>query len=102
MITKWKIFLLVIMTGKNGKSDNTKDSVILLIDSDFDLSKIKTIKKDFHYNQIISFDYNSHKNLNLENTEHQISDEFITQEDTNKIQDHLYTFSKTSKIIVTF
>ena len=94
MITKWKIFLLVIMTGKNGKSDNTKDSVILLIDSDFDLSKIKTIKKDFHYNQIISFDYNSHKNLNLENTEHQISDEFITQEDTNKIQDHLYTFSK--------
>ena len=94
MITKWKIFLLMIMTGKNGKSDNTKDSVILLIDSDFDLSKIKTIKKDFHYNQIISFDYNSHKNLNLENTEHQISDEFITQEDTNKIQDHLYTFSK--------
>ena len=84
----------MIMTGKNGKSDNTKDSVILLIDSDFDLSKIKTIKKDFHYNQIISFDYNSHKNLNLENTEHQISDEFITQEDTNKIQDHLYTFSK--------
>ena len=94
MITKWKIFLLMIMTGKNGKSDNTKDSVILLIDSDFDLSKIKTIKKDFHYNQIISFDYNSHKNLNLENIEHQISDEFITQEDTNKIQDHLYTFSK--------
>jgi len=82
------------MTGKNGKSDNTKDSVILLIDSDFDLSKIKTIKKDLHYNQIISFDYNSHKNLNLENIEHQISDEFITQEDTNKIQDHLYTFSK--------
>ena len=94
MITKWKIFLLMIMTGKNGKSDNTKDSVILLIDSDFDLSKIKTIKKDLHYNQIISFDYNSHKNLNLENIEHQISDEFITQEDTNKIQDHLYTFSK--------
>ena len=84
----------MIMTGKNGKSDNTKDSVILLIDSDFDLSKIKTIKKDFHYNQIISFDYNSHKNLNLENIEHQISDDFITQEDTNKIQDHLYTFSK--------
>ena len=47
----------MIMTGKNGKSDNTKDSVILLIDSDFDLSKIKTIKKDFHYNQIISLDY---------------------------------------------
>ena len=94
MITRWKIFLLMIMTGKNGKSDNTKDSVILLIDSDFDLSKIKTIKKDFHYNQIISFDYNSHKNLNLGSIEHETSDKFITQENTNEIQNHLYIFSK--------
>ena len=83
MITRWKIFLLMIMIGKNGKSNNTNNSVILLIDSDFDLSKIKTIKKDFHYNQIISFDYNSHKNLNLGSIEHETSDEFITQENTN-------------------
>jgi len=94
MITRWKIFLLMIMIGKNGKSKNINNSVILLIDSDFDLSKIKTIKKDFQYNQVISFDYNSHKNLNLENIEHHISDEFITQENTNEIQNHLYNFSK--------
>ena len=94
MITRWKIFLLMIMIGKNGKSKNINNSVILLIDSDFDLSKIKTIKKDFHCDKIISFDYDSHKNLHLENTKHEISDEFITQEETNEIQNHLYTFSK--------
>ena len=94
MITRWKIFLLMFMIGKNGKSKNADNSVILLIDSDFDLSKIKTIKKDFHCDKIISFDYDSHKNLHLENTKHEISDEFITQEETNEIQNHLYTFSK--------
>ncbi len=94
MITRWKIFLLRIMTGKNGKADNFNNSTILLIDSDFDLSKIKTITKDFHCDKIISFNYNSHKNLNLENIEHQTSDEFITQENTNEIQNHIYTFSK--------
>ena len=94
MITRWKIFLLRIMTGKNGKSDNFNNSTILLIDSDFDLSKIKTTTKDFHCDKIISFNYNSHKNLNLENIEHQTSDEFITQENTNEIQNHIYTFSK--------
>ena len=94
MITRWKIFLLMTMIGKNGKSKNTNNSMILLIDSDFDLSKIKTIQKDFHYNQAISFDYNSHKNLDLGSIEHETSDNFITQEETNEIQNHLYTFSK--------
>ena len=94
MITRWKIFLLMIMIGKNGKSNNISRSVILLIDSDSNLTKIKVTKKDFHCNKIISFDYDSHKNLNLENIEHEISDEFITQEETNEIQNHLYTFSK--------
>ena len=74
------------MIGKNGKSNNISRSAILLIDSDSNLSKIKTTKKDFHWNKIISFDYDSHKNLNLENIEHEISDEFITQEETNEIQ----------------
>jgi len=82
------------MIGKNGKSNNISRSVILLIDSDSNLNKIKVTKKDFHCNKIISFDYDSHKNLNLENIEHEISDEFITQEETNEIQNHLYTFSK--------
>ena len=82
------------MTGKNGKSDNINRSVILLIDLDSNLKKIKTTKKDFHCNKIISFDYNSHKNLHLENIEHKTSDEFITQEETNEIQNYLYTFSK--------
>ena len=94
MITRWKIFLLMIMIGKNGKSNSISKSAILLIDSDSNLSKIKTTKKDFHWNKIISFDYDSHKNLNLENIEHETSDEFITQEETNEIQNHLYTFSK--------
>jgi len=84
----------MIMIGKNGKSNSISKSAILLIDSDSNLSKIKTTKKDFHWNKIISFDYDSHKNLNLENIEHEISDEFITQEETNEIQNHLYTFSK--------
>jgi len=66
MITRWKIFLLMIMIGKNGKSNSISKSAILLIDSDSNLSKIKTTKKDFHWNKIISFDYDSHKNLNLE------------------------------------
>ena len=82
------------MIGKNGKSNNISRSAILLIDSDSNLTKIKVTKKDFHCNKIISFDYDSHKNLNLENIEHEISDEFITQEETNEIQNHLYTFSK--------
>ena len=94
MSTRWKIFLLMIMIGKNGKSNSISKSTILLIDSDSNLSKIKTTKKDFHWNKIISFDYDSHKNLNLENIEHETSDEFITQEETNEIQNHLYTFSK--------
>jgi len=82
------------MIGKNGKSNNISRSVILLIDSDSNLNKIKVTKKDFHCNKIISFDYDSHKKLNLENIEHETSDEFITQEETNEIQNHLYTFSK--------
>ena len=82
------------MIGKNGKSNSISKSAILLIDSDSNLSKIKTTKKDFHCNKIISFDYDSHKKLNLENIEHETSDEFITQEETNEIQNHLYTFSK--------
>ena len=82
------------MIGKNGKSNSISKSAILLIDSDSNLSKIKTTKKDFHWNKIISFDYDSHKNLNLENIEHETSDEFIMQEETNEIQNHLYTFSK--------
>ena len=82
------------MIGKNGKSNNISRSVILLIDSDSNLSKIKTTKKDFHCNKIISFDYDSHKNLNLKNIEHETSDEFIMQEETNEIQNHLYAFSK--------
>ena len=82
------------MIGKNGKSNSISKSAILLIDSDSNLSKIKTTKRDFHWNKIISFDYDSHKNLNLENIEHETSDEFITQEETNEIQNHLYTFSK--------
>ena len=94
MITRWKIFLLMIMIGKNGKSNSISKSAILLIDSDSNLSKIKTTKKDFHCNKIISFDYDSHKNLNLENIEHETSDEFIMQEETNEIQNHLYAFSK--------
>ena len=84
----------MIMIGKNGKSNNISRSVILLIDSDSNLNKIKVTKKDFHCNKIISFDYDSHKKLNLENIEHETSDEFITQEETNEIQNHLYTFSK--------
>jgi hypothetical protein len=84
----------MIMIGKNGKSNSISKSAILLIDSDSNLTKIKVTKKDFHCNKIISFDYDSHKNLNLENIEHEISDEFITQEETNEIQNHLYTFSK--------
>jgi len=84
----------MIMIGKNGKSNSISKSAILLIDTDSNLSKIKTTKKDFHWNKIISFDYDSHKNLNLENIEHETSDEFITQEETNEIQNHLYTFSK--------
>ena len=59
-------------------------------------SNFNQIKKIINQNKsiiIISFDYKTHKKLNDEKIDHEISDKFINDTECQKIQDYVYKFT---------
>ena len=75
------------------KNDNKLQSEnILLIDSTFDFDNIHKII-DEQSISIITFDYKSHKILEKQNIDHQLSDDYISDLDCKNIQEYVYKFS---------
>ena len=67
---------------------------ILLVDYSFDIRSLKDTKSE--YSKIISFDYQSHSLLVENNIDHEISDNYISKMDLQKIQKKSYELSKWS------
>ena len=84
------------MIGKNGKNNknlNSDESIVILLDSEFDVGKLK--KHISHFKTtIISFDYASHKILTKYNISHEISDNYLTKEDLEEIHEKSFIFCK--------
>jgi UDP-N-acetylglucosamine 2-epimerase len=76
------------MIGKNGKimTKKPESNSILLIDSSVDVSTIKSFIKKNSSIEIISFDFESHKNLKNENIIHEISDTFLNNYEREELQ----------------
>ncbi len=76
--------------------NNTKSnqsSTVLLVNFPFDIHKLKKTKNDTNP-IIITFDYASHKILVDNKIEHDLSDNFLTDDDINKIQQNSYDLTK--------
>ncbi len=76
--------------------NNTKpnqSSTVLLVNFPFDINKLKKTKNDTNP-IIITFDYISHKILVDNKIEHDLSDNFLTSDDINKIQQNSYDLTK--------
>lgn len=72
-------------------NDNENQS-ILLIDSAFDFNNLKKIvnKKNI---TIITFDYKSHTILENQNISHKLSEDYLTDDQYEQIQEYVYKFS---------
>jgi len=85
------------MIGTNGKKMSERyeqnGNNILLIDSSTDLSQIKSITKTNNL-KIITFDYQTHKNLEKLSINHIISDIFLDDKEKEKIQNRSYLYSQ--------
>lgn len=79
------------MTQKPNDVPNDTSNVIL-VNSTFDVEKLKKVKSGT--STIISFDYASHKILAENCIEHDLSDNFLTDEDVKKIQQNSYDLTK--------
>lgn len=83
----------MIITGKNGrKVDLKKISNIILFDSSSNVEDLQKILNDF--TKIISFDYESHKILDQNGIEHEISDRYVTRDNLVNVQNNCYHFAK--------
>lgn len=74
-------------------SKSNQSSSVLLVNFPFDINKLKKIKNDTNP-IIITFDYASHKILIDNKIEHDLSDNFLTDDDINKIQQNSYNLTK--------
>ena len=72
----------------------SEDNTLLLIDSEFPFDKIKEQLNNYKSCKIISFDFISHKKLQSLDLSHEISDNFLNDEELNKIQHEVYSFGK--------
>ena len=81
------------MPISNLLTENEITKTIFLYDSSSNLDKLKTVihEKD---SLIITFDFESHKQLLEKNISHEISDNFISKKDVNEIQNNSYIFTK--------
>ena len=72
-------------------NDNQNQS-ILLIDSSFDFNNLKKIinKKNI---RVITFDYKSHTILENQNISHKLSEDYLTDDQYEQIQEYVYKFS---------
>lgn len=81
----------MIMTGKNGKeSTKNQSNKIILIDSSVDTTSLNKIIQDNPDSKIITFDYESHSNLNGLGIRHYVSDESLTDRDLDKLQNEIF------------
>lgn len=85
------------MIGTIANSNINKDnhnSIIILVDSSASLHIVKQLLDNNSYAKVISFDYESHKALSRNNISHEISDNYLTEEDLQKIQKESYNLAK--------
>lgn len=81
------------MIGKNGKKHNMSFSnTIILFDSSSNIEDLKKIKKKDAL--IVSFDYESHKQLSQNKIPHEISDKYLSKDDLKKIYKESFNFSR--------
>lgn len=87
------------MTGKSGNisenltNDSNEDNIVLLLDSNPKIEQVKDLI--IQTNPIvITFDYETHKLLLDNGINHQISDDFITNDDLKYIQQSSYHLAK--------
>jgi len=90
------------MIGQNGKTmlnHNTNESgTIALVDSSISLKDVKNLIKKKTPSKIITFDYKSHKILLENKIPHEISDNYIQQDELESIQKNCYHFSKWAQL----
>ena len=80
------------MIGKNGKKShmiNFSTKTIIFFDSSSNIENLKSYPTTY----VITFDYESHKTLQKNNIQHQISDDFLDVVDLQTIQKKSYHFS---------
>lgn len=81
------------MIGKNGKKTSMSFSdTIILFDSSSDIEDLKKIRKNDAL--IITFDYESHKQLLQNKISHEISDNYLSEDDFKKIFKQSFDFSR--------
>ena len=78
-----------------GPNGNKNLDTIFLVDSSFDLELLKN-KQNFN-SKIITFDFNSHKNLLDWKIHHEISDKYVTESELRELQEKTLTLSQWSK-----
>jgi hypothetical protein len=79
------------MTEKFMKIEESDNQIILLVDYTISLEIIKKIHVPF--SKIITLDFESHKILKSNNINHEISDDYITKNILDEIQNKCYEFS---------
>ena len=67
---------------------------ILFIDSSISIDEITNIQNSVPNIQIFTFDYTTHKLLVEHNISHKISDNFLSENDLDLIQEQSYKFAK--------
>lgn len=72
----------------------SKNNTLFLIDSEFPFDKIKEQLNNYESFEIISLDFISHKKLQSLDLQHEISDNFLNDDEINKIQHEVYSFGK--------
>ena len=80
------------MIGQNGKNKMQKPYQVILFDSSITITDIENYDKKNH--QIISLDYGSHKLLEEKSITHDISDNFLTNDEIWQLQNESNRLSK--------
>jgi len=77
------------MIRKNGKNEIEK---LFLLDSQTSVKTITDITKNEKNRKIISFDYSLHELLSNRNIDHEISDDFLSEDEIQTIQKKTYDY----------
>jgi len=82
----------MIMIGKNGNINDKQK--LYLLDSQTSVQVIDDIANNVQNEKIISFDYDSHELLTNKKTAHQKSDDFLKEDEIQKIQQQDFKFAE--------
>lgn len=82
------------MTGVNGNKNFENQEIIVLVDSTISINDIKQIIANKNKFKIITFDLNSHRKLNNQKIQHEISDEYLNKSMQKNIQIECYRMIK--------